>query len=205
MALLHLRKFLTFFVAALTMLAPGAVPSFARHHQDSSQSTGDPVADAARKARAKKKQDADKPKKVYTDDDLNHAVPDNTAPSDKPANAESNASTQDSQKPANATASTPEEKPEAKWRRLFKDAYAKLARVQKELDVLQREANKAETQYYPDPQKALQEQYTRKEILDKDTKIAAKKQELAETRQQISDLEDQLRKAGGDPGWASPQ
>ena len=77
--------------------------------------------------------------------------------------------------------------------------------VQKELDVLQREANKAETQYYPDPQKALQEQYTRKEILDKDTKIAAKKQELAETRQQISDLEDQLRKAGGDPGWASPQ
>lgn len=204
MALLRLRTFLTYFMAALAMLAAAALPSFAHHHQDSSQSTGDPIADAARKARAKKKQDADKPKKVYTDDDLNHAVPDSLTPSDKPSEAQPNASTQDSQKPANAT-STPEEKPEVKWRRLFKDAYAKLARVQKELDVLQREANKAETQYYPDPQKALQEQYTRKEILDKDTKIAAKKQELAETRQQISDLEDQLRKAGGDPGWASPQ
>jgi predicted RNase H-like nuclease (RuvC/YqgF family) len=93
---------------------------------------------------------------------------------------------------------------ETKWRKQFQDAYAKLARLEKELDILQREGDKAQTQYYSDPQKALTEQYTRKEINDKDTKIAAKQQEIAQMKQQISDMQDQLRKAGGDPGWGTP-
>jgi chromosome segregation ATPase len=182
-------------------LAMAANSSFARQQQDSSQqSTGDPVADAARKARAKKKQEADKPKKVYTDEDLNHAVPDTAAPLDKPAEGTADASAN-----AAATTPTPDDKPEIKWRRRFREAYAKLARAEKELDILQREANKAEVQYYPDPQKALKEQYTRKDINEKDTKIAAKKDEIAGLKQQISDMEDELRKAGGDPGWASPR
>src|SRR5215831_17522991 len=45
--------------------------------QGSSQQTGDPVADAARKAREEKqKKDAQKTKKVYTDDDIKPATPD---------------------------------------------------------------------------------------------------------------------------------
>src|SRR6516162_5510803 len=45
--------------------------------QSSSQQTGDPVADAARKAREEKqKKDGQKPKKVYTDDDIKPATPD---------------------------------------------------------------------------------------------------------------------------------
>jgi len=56
--------------------------------------------------------------------------------------------------------------------------------------------------YYSDPQKALAEQYSRKDITDADTKIEAKKQEIAQMKQHISDLEDELRKSGGDPGWA---
>ena len=68
--------------------------------------------------------------------------------------------------------------------------------------MLQREENKAQVQYYPDPQKALSEGYTRKDINDKDTKIAAKKDEIAKQKQSISDLEDELRQSGGDPGWA---
>ena len=57
-------------------------------------------------------------------------------------------------------------------------------------------------QYYTDPQKALSEQYSRKDISEKDTKIDAKKQEVAQMKQRIADLEDALRKSGGDPGWA---
>ncbi len=57
-------------------------------------------------------------------------------------------------------------------------------------------------QYYNDPQKAMQEQYTRAEINAKNDKIAEKKKEIADLKQQLSDLEDQLRSAGGDPGWA---
>jgi hypothetical protein len=57
-------------------------------------------------------------------------------------------------------------------------------------------------QYYSDPQKALTEQNTRKDINDKQAKIDAKKLEIAQLKQGLDDLEDQLRKSGGDPGWA---
>ena len=77
-----------------------------------------------------------------------------------------------------------------------------MADAEEELGVLEREAEKADLQYYPDPQKAMKEQYTRQEINEKNEKIAAKKKEVADLKQQLGDLEDQLRSAGGDPGWA---
>jgi len=55
-------------------------------------------------------------------------------------------------------------------------------------------------EYYPDPQKALSEQNTRKDINEKMAKIAAKQQEIAQLKQGLEDLEDQLRKSHGDPG-----
>jgi len=59
-------------------------------------------------------------------------------------------------------------------------------------------------QYYSDPQKALAEQYTRKDINEHDAKIEAKKKEIEQIKQRITDMEDALRKSGGDPGWAAP-
>ena len=50
----------------------------AQQQGSSQQQTGDPVADAARKARESKK-DAPKPKKVYTDDDLKRSAPEPAA------------------------------------------------------------------------------------------------------------------------------
>ncbi|HYU21957.1 MAG TPA: hypothetical protein VEM60_02350, partial [Candidatus Dormibacteraeota bacterium] len=58
-------------VAALCMAGLSAA---ARQQGSSQQQTGDPVADAARKAREKKK-DAPKPKKIYTDDDVKKSAP----------------------------------------------------------------------------------------------------------------------------------
>src|SRR5215470_368081 len=57
--------------AIVVGLCLAGIPSYA-HQQGSSQQTGDPVADAARKAREEKK-DAQKPKKVFTDDDVKHS------------------------------------------------------------------------------------------------------------------------------------
>jgi len=48
----------------------------------------------------------------------------------------------------------------------------------------------------------MNEQFTRNEINEKKAKIEAKKKHLADLRQQLSDMEDQLRASGGDPGWA---
>src|SRR5712692_6261133 len=50
----------------------------AQQQGSSQQQTGDPVADAARKAREAKK-DAPKPKKVYTDDDVKRSAPEPAA------------------------------------------------------------------------------------------------------------------------------
>jgi chromosome segregation ATPase len=180
-------------MAAIFSLA--SFTAFAAHAQQSS----DPVADAARKARAEK-QAAPKPKKVYTDDDL-------ASTKKTPARPEPDAQSATSEQPAATTAADTlaaenDPKTEAYWRKRFRTVREKLDQSEKELNVLQRELNKAEVQYYPDPQKALMQQYDRKDINDKTAKIDAKKKQIDDLKQQLSDMEDDLRKAGGDPGWA---
>jgi chromosome segregation ATPase len=171
----------------------------AGRQQDNSQQTGDPVADAARRAR-EAKQNAPKPKKVYTDDDVSKPKP---APAAATATTTPASAAQAGGTSANTSAPADQDaKTEAAWRQRFKEQRDKISRAEKELDILQRETQKAEIQYYPDPQKAMNEQYTRKEINDKDAKIEAKRKEIADLKQGLSDLEDALRKAGGDSGWA---
>lgn len=178
--------------------------------QSSSQQTGDPVADAARKARAEKeKKDAQKPKKVYTDDDVRPATPDKpavqnaTAATPATAGAEGTAAA-GAQKPADATAKENKEDPngEKAWRRRFAEQHSKIAKAEKELDILQRELDKSSVQFYADPTKAMNEQNNRADINTKTAKIADKKKELEQLKQQLDDMETQLRKSGGDPGWA---
>jgi len=172
------------------------------------QQTGDPVADAARKAREMKKKDAAKPKKVYTDDDLKGSVPaPEAAPTPAPANASGTEAAKtaqvagDAAKGGDAT-KTEDPNSEAAWRKRFQAQRDKIAKTEKELDILGRELEKAQLEYYPDPQKALREQYDRGDINKKSAKIDAKQRELDQLRQGLADLEDQLRKSGGDPGWA---
>ena len=93
-------------------------------------------------------------------------------------------------------------KMEQTWRKRFAEAHQKLDLAQKELDVMQRELGILEKQYYPDPNKELQQQYSRSDINEKTQKIEEKKQEIAKLEQAISDLQDELRRAGGDPSWA---
>jgi len=96
-------------------------------------------------------------------------------------------------------------KDEAYWRKRFAEARKQLAAAEKEADILQRELNLQNQQYDSDPNRALQEQYSRKQINDLRQKIDEKKAEVARLKQGISDLEDELRAAGGEPGWAREQ
>jgi hypothetical protein len=163
-------------------------------------STGDPVADAARKARAEQKT-APKPKKVFTNDDIPSAAP-------PPAPAATDATNKNptqakGEDKSDQKAPDPEDNPktQAYWTKRASKLHAKLAAAEQELDVLQRELNKDDLQYYPDPQKALMQQYSRSDINEKTAKVAAKKADIESLKQQIADLEDAVRKAGGDPGW----
>lgn len=163
------------------------------------QPTGDPVADAARKAQANKQ--AAKPKKVWTNDDVKTAdTPPAPAPGDSAAKP---AAGGDDAKADDQTGLKPEDDPkkEAYWRKKSAKLKDKLAAAEKDLDVLQRESSKEQVQYYSDPQKAMTQGYTRGDINSTNAKIDAKKKEIEGLKQQMTDLEDELRKAGGNPGW----
>jgi chromosome segregation ATPase len=183
-----------------TILRVGALISlfglvaFSAVAQDQSS---DDVAAAARKAREKQKA-APAGKKVFTNDDIPSAkdsagTPDTTA-----------AKTGDQANGAQADDKAAENDPKSEvyWRKKFQKVRDQLASSEKELDVLQRELDKSQVQYYSDPQKALMEQHDRSDVNDKTAKIDAKKKEIEGLKQQLSDLEDDLRKSGGDPGWA---
>jgi hypothetical protein len=159
------------------------------------------VADAARKAREQQKI-APKPKKVYTDDDVKPASSSSSgsgAATDQGSQVSSNNGQGTAPKDGDAAGKND---PETVWRKRFKEQRDKIAAAEKELDILQREEEKAQVQYYNDPTKALNEQYSRKDINDKNAKIEEKKQAIANLKQQLDDMEDELRKSGGDPGWA---
>ena len=162
--------------------------------------SSDPVADAARKAREDKK-NAAKPKKVYTDDDVKSAA---AAAAATPAPSDSSGAAPAGTAGPQKTDEAPKEDPngEKAWRKRFKDQRDKLAKAETELDVLQRESQKLQIEYYPDPQKALSEQNSRKDVNEKMAKIKAKQQEIAQLKQRLEDMEADLRKSGGDPGWA---
>ena len=195
---MHSSALLRIFALA-ALLSFGA---FATPAQDvpSQPSTGDAVADAARKARAEQKT-APKPKKVFTNDDIPSALP-----PPPPATADGtnkSAAQPQADDPSGQKAPDPADDPknEAYWHKRAKSLRSKLAMAEQELDVLQRELSKDEVQYYPDPQKALMQQYNRSDINEKHAKVDAKKAEVESLKQQVADLEDAVRKAGGDPGW----
>jgi chromosome segregation ATPase len=163
------------------------------------------LAEAARKAREQKKNQP-KPAKVITNDDLaatpgSVSVVGTAAPVEKEGAGQPQASGKQAAEGKKATPPE-EEKGQAYWRKRFAEAQRKLQDAQRELDILQRELNLKQRQYYDDPMKALQEQYNRKEIDTYRQKIADKQKEVEQLRQALSDLEDDLRRAGGDPGWA---
>jgi chromosome segregation ATPase len=176
-------------VAGLLLLTSFSVPA-----QD--QNTDD-VAAAARKAREQQK-DAPKPAKVITNDDFPAAKP--TAPASDSGTPKAEGQQDTTQGADDKDDKDP--KSEAYWRKRFKKTRDKLAQSEQELDVMQRELSKDQVQYYPDPQTAMTQQHDRSDINDKTAKIDAKKKEIEDLKQQLSDMEDELRKAGGDPGWA---
>jgi hypothetical protein len=188
-----------------------ASPAYLAARQDQGQSQGqEGVADAARKARAQKK-DAPKSKMVIDNDNLGtltgtinvvgEAAPPPADDTKKPADAKAPKSGEAAKgEPGKGEAA----KDETYWRHKFADAYKKLADDQRELDVTQRESNLKQQQYYADPMATLKQEYTRQDLNDAKAKIDELTAKVAQDKTDISNLEDELRQAGGEPGWASP-
>jgi predicted HicB family RNase H-like nuclease len=97
-------------------------------------------------------------------------------------------------------------KPTAEVEKEYREKAAKLrdalATEEKKLDVLQREFNLASIQYSSDPNRAMNEQYSRNELNTRQAEIDKQKAMVEAARQAISNLEDELRKKNLPPGWA---
>jgi hypothetical protein len=178
-----------------------AAPAYLVAQQDQES-----VADAARKAQAEKKT-APKAKMTIDNDNLGTLTGVVNVVGQEPAPPE------DQSKKAAADEKTPKtvapgEKPPVKdesyWRARFAAANKKLTDDEHELDITQREFNLKQEQFYTDPMAALKQEYSRQDLNDSKAKIDEKTAAVAQDKTDISNLEDELRQAGGDPGWATP-
>jgi hypothetical protein len=167
--------------------------------QDSSTTpAGSPsLGDAARKARAQKKDSVSKPAKVFTNDDMG-GLKGTISVVGNGAGPQAGASGAPDKSGDKGDAG----KQEATWRAKFAAARNTLAADSKELDILQREFNLKQQQYYTDPSAALKEQHSREDLNKTQIQIEAKKQAVEKDKQALSDLEDALHKAGGNARWA---
>ena len=188
------RRFV--FLAAL-LLFPGVISI--SHAQDNSATAPASLGDAARKARAQKK-DSAKPAKVFTNDDVGGLKGTISVVGGESSGPQASADNTD-RKPGDDGKNDAGN--EAAWRGKFAAARKTLAGDSKELDILQRELNLKMEQYSQDPNWAMHEQNNRSDINKTRDEIEASKRAVEKDKQALSDLEDQLRKAGGSASWAN--
>jgi len=181
----YLRVYLWAVVCALL----AATISLAQQQSSSSNTS---LGEVARQLKAQKAKEA-KPAKVITNDNL--TTTDSMAPK---AAAEGKTPAEAAPKEA---AAAPEVHGEDYYRARLGKLQDQLETHKRELGVLQQKLAQGQMQYYPDPQKALEQQNSREDINKMTAEIDAKKQQIADDEKAIEDLHDQLRREGGDPGW----
>jgi len=193
---MNTKQLITLALGGALLAAPACI--FARQDQDS-------VADAARRAQAAKK-NAPKAKLTITDDNLSSITGTVNVVGQAPATADDQAKNAagDQAAKADAPAKKAPVKDEAYWRDRFATAGKKLTDDAHELDISQREYNLKQQQFYTDPMASLKQDYSRQDLNDSKTKIDQLTATVEQDKTDLSNLQDELRQAGGDPGWATP-
>lgn len=84
-------------------------------------------------------------------------------------------------------------------------AQQRLGIAQREVAVLQQKLSQSKMQYYPDPNKSLQQEYSRQDINQLMSALSQKKQEVASAQKEVADLEDQIQQEQRAAGFAGTQ
>jgi hypothetical protein len=87
------------------------------------------------------------------------------------------------------------------YRERMAELRSRLELHQRELAVLQQKQAQGEMQYYSDPNKTLQQEYSRSDINKRNDEILKKQAEIDADNRAIEDLQDQLRREGAPSGW----
>ncbi len=201
---------------ALWLAAAAAIfflPAAARCQQQDQQSSAssaqaaqqqdDSLGAAARRAREQKKEPA-KPAKAFDNDNIPAQGGISAVGTAKPETGTAAGTALEVQATTDSTTAggKTSKNDEKSWRKKFAGLRNKLESDKQELEILQRELGVLNVQYYNDPNKAMQQDLTRNDINDKTAKIEAKKKQIESDQQAISGAEDELRRSGGDSGWA---
>jgi ribosomal protein L19E len=149
------------------------------------------LGEIARKLRAERAQQHEQPAKVYTNDNL---------PTRDSGLSIIGSSAPAPSEPGAAGESLPPHG-ETYYRNKMNELRQRLETDQRELAVLQQELGNNQIQYYPNPNETLQQEYSRSDIAKLQQQIAEKQRQVAADEKAISDLADQLRREGGEPGW----
>ena len=185
--------------------------------QDKQATSSTPsLGELARQLKAAREKEQQKPAKVYTNDNLPPEVStgglavaagiSGSSPEEKSAaEVQQSASQKSGERAKPAATPTSQSKEgahdEEYYRTRMSELQSQLDLHQRELSVLRQKLSLNEMQYYPDPNKALQQEYSRSDINKLNEDIQNKQQQVTTDQQAIQELRDQLRREGGDPGW----
>ena len=183
----HSEKFIL--ALMLVCLAPGV--GIAQQKPGTSNPS---LGEIARELKAQKPKEP-KPAHVFTNDNLTISGADSTVTGGPPEKKTTDDAAPGDKKKSGAAHD------ETYYRAKLSELKDNLDMHTRELEVLQQKLGQNQTQYYPDPNKTLQQEYSRKDINTLDKDIEAKKQQIADDQKAIDDLNDQLRHEGGDPAW----
>ena len=202
----HLRLRSTTLTLTLGLSLASAIPSFALSDSAAVQSESRPASqdqsaqppaqpslgDVARQVRAEKQKQG-QPVRVFTNDNLPKAG--NLSVVGPPPSED------DKQEQAAGAGAQHEKHGASYFRARMADLQQQLTIHQGELGVLQQRLGQGQLQYYPNPNETLHQEYSRADIDKLTQAIDQKKQQIDSDQQAISDLQDELRRQGGDPRW----
>jgi parvulin-like peptidyl-prolyl isomerase len=178
------------FITGCVFVCLAAAGGYGQQKTDASDTS---LGNIAREVRAQKSKEP-KPAKVFTNDNLPTLAGESSG-FGKSAPKKSPEGNPDS------TEKPPQGHGEKYYRESLSTLQGQLDTHKRELDVLQQKLSQNQTQYYPDPNKSLMQQYSRSDINKLTDEINAKKQQIAGDEKAIEDLREQLRHEGGDSAW----
>ncbi|OFV99269.1 MAG: hypothetical protein A3H28_02740 [Acidobacteria bacterium RIFCSPLOWO2_02_FULL_61_28] len=187
---------------------------------------GQSVVDMARQTRSRKS-GASQTGRVFTNENVARSAPAPTTPApptpapaapatagaarpaagQAPGAAPAAATGQPPAQPAaGAPPSQPQQKSEAELEKEYREKFAQLrealALEEKKADVMQRELNLMQNQFYTNPQDTLMQEATRSNINTRMQEIEAQKANVEKAKQAVAALEEELRVKGLPAGWA---
>jgi hypothetical protein len=95
-----------------------------------------------------------------------------------------------------------QEELEKEYRMKFAELRENLSLEERKLDILQRELNLMQNQYYSDPAATLMQEATRSNINARIAEIEKQKGVVEMAKQSVAALEEELRVKGLPAGWA---